>query len=62
MNRKSQGFSKNGKQVIELSDGLSMGLMIFWLIASIGMCIFIIVKGVQKDWGADLETLVGRLA
>jgi len=34
-----------------------MGLMIFWLIASIGMCIFIIVKGVQKDWGPDLETL-----
>lgn len=51
-----QGFSKKDEQVIELSDKLSGGLTIFWLIASIGMCVFVIVKGVQKDWTPDFET------
>lgn len=52
----NQGFSKKGEQVIEPSDKLSGGLAIFWFIASIGMCIFVIVKGVQRDWTPGFET------
>jgi putative effector of murein hydrolase LrgA (UPF0299 family) len=52
-----QGFGQKGERVIEPSDKLAGGLTVFWLLASIGTCILVIVKGVRKDWAPDFETL-----